>query len=219
MEQTFPLPLTIGREADNHLILLTTSVSRHHAEVVQDEEKVVITDLGSANGSYLNGSRIEKATIKDGDELIVGDVKIVVAFAKERRSSQRPSMDHLYGALSDGEAQPTITIRSIKGRSGLFADMGSTAKPAESPSSTESPKPAEVDPLSGDDLKSFISGRLQKDVDQDISEDVDKVAATYERRQKPEVPSPAPPHAKESSQEEPPKPSGIMGFFRRLLGG
>lgn len=64
---------TIGRESDNDIQLLDESVSRHHAHLSNMPNICEIADDGSSNGTFLNGNRIESATLRNGDELKIGD--------------------------------------------------------------------------------------------------------------------------------------------------
>ncbi|MCY7392181.1 MAG: FHA domain-containing protein, partial [Leptolyngbyaceae cyanobacterium CAN_BIN12] len=55
----------IGRSTDNHVILYSAVVSRHHVELCQGETGWEIVNLG-ANGTYLEGRRITKVPVEDG---------------------------------------------------------------------------------------------------------------------------------------------------------
>ena len=62
--------LTIGRSADCEITLPERPVSRYHARVRRQGDRYVIEDLGSKNGTYLNGTLVHgSATIQDGDEI------------------------------------------------------------------------------------------------------------------------------------------------------
>jgi len=62
--------LLLGRESDCDIIIPLRQVSRHHTRVFLSEEGAIVEDLGSKNGTYLNGHRIEApTTLNDGDEL------------------------------------------------------------------------------------------------------------------------------------------------------
>ncbi|MGA9532225.1 MAG: FHA domain-containing protein [Anaerolineales bacterium] len=65
--------LTIGRAADCDLQLVSPSVSRHHAELFQRQDDVWIRDLGSLNGTFVNGNRIQQARVSDGDLVTIQD--------------------------------------------------------------------------------------------------------------------------------------------------
>jgi pSer/pThr/pTyr-binding forkhead associated (FHA) protein len=70
--------LLIGRNEDNDVVLESPRVSRYHARVIWTGAEYRVEDLGSKNGTWLNGSRIETAShLKDGDTLQVGDVILV----------------------------------------------------------------------------------------------------------------------------------------------
>lgn len=68
--------IRIGRSADNDLVLDHLSVSRHHAEIRCDHGHWVITDLDSANGTYVNGQRITKVPLYHSDTVTVGKLHL-----------------------------------------------------------------------------------------------------------------------------------------------
>ncbi|HCU53531.1 MAG TPA: hypothetical protein DIC36_04360 [Gammaproteobacteria bacterium] len=64
--------LAIGRAPDNDLCLPDQVVSKHHARVgVTAEGSIVVEDLGSSNGTYVNGERITRHTLGDGDTVLI----------------------------------------------------------------------------------------------------------------------------------------------------
>jgi hypothetical protein len=71
-------PLVIGRLAECGVVLNDTNVSRRHAQVQLEDGAVVVEDLGSTNGSYLNGRRVTRATVRPGDELTIGTSRLRV---------------------------------------------------------------------------------------------------------------------------------------------
>lgn len=70
-------PLTIGRHEDNAIQLNDGSVSGHHAVVLKRGEIFLLKDLGSTNGTRVNGASVVEAVLKDGDKLVFGDVGAV----------------------------------------------------------------------------------------------------------------------------------------------
>lgn len=68
--------LTIGRAADNHVIIDASHVSSHHARVVMHEGRHVIEDAGSRNGTWLGGRRIQRHTLMPGDVVKVGSATL-----------------------------------------------------------------------------------------------------------------------------------------------
>lgn len=71
-------PLTIGRSQDNVLALADARVSRHHGRLQARRGTLVYTDLGSTNGSRVNGVRVDEIVLGEGDRLQVGDTVLIV---------------------------------------------------------------------------------------------------------------------------------------------
>jgi hypothetical protein len=72
----FPLPdegeVLIGRASDLDMVLVEDMVSRKHAKLMVSAGKVQIMDLGSTNGTFVNGKKVTRAPIKLGDRVLVG---------------------------------------------------------------------------------------------------------------------------------------------------
>ncbi|MBV8374230.1 MAG: FHA domain-containing protein, partial [Candidatus Eremiobacteraeota bacterium] len=66
----------IGRSEDNDVFLVDPSVSRTHAIVEIEGSEPVVRDLGSTNGTYVNGERVEARPLRDGDELTFGNTRM-----------------------------------------------------------------------------------------------------------------------------------------------
>jgi hypothetical protein len=73
--------LTIGRATDNDLVLPDGRVSRHHARLSGRRGTLVYSDLGSTNGSKVNGVAVGELVLGAGDRLELGDTVIVVEVA------------------------------------------------------------------------------------------------------------------------------------------
>ncbi|MGO4392035.1 FHA domain-containing protein [Variovorax sp. M-6] len=67
---------TIGRAATNDVALDSMQVSRRHAVVTMDGPFATIHDLGSRNGVYVNGARVQSFVLASGDEVSIGTFKI-----------------------------------------------------------------------------------------------------------------------------------------------
>lgn len=67
-----------GRGPDSGIFLADVTVSRHHAVFKVDAEGLTVTDLGSTNGTYVNGRRHEIAVLAPGDEVMLGKFHLVV---------------------------------------------------------------------------------------------------------------------------------------------
>jgi hypothetical protein len=71
-------PLTVGRATDNGLVVADPRVSRHHARLQARRGTLVFTDLGSTNGSRVNGVRVDECALGTGDRVVVGDTVLLV---------------------------------------------------------------------------------------------------------------------------------------------
>ena len=69
--------LTIGRLPDNDLALDRPGVSRRHARLERRGDKFIIQDLGSGNGTWVGGARIDKHILEDGDSIRIGDARLI----------------------------------------------------------------------------------------------------------------------------------------------
>jgi len=72
-------PVRVGRADDNDLVLADPEVSRHHARLERDGQGWRAIDLGSTNGTWVNGVRLDAATIAAGDEVAFGSIRYTVA--------------------------------------------------------------------------------------------------------------------------------------------
>ena len=70
--------LTIGRAADNDLVVPDGRVSRHHARISGRRGTLVYTDLGSTNGSRVNGAPVGELVLGAGDRIELGDTSVIV---------------------------------------------------------------------------------------------------------------------------------------------
>ncbi len=71
-------PVTIGRAPDNDIPIDNLAVSNYHARVYPEAGRLVLEDMGSLNGTFLNEQRVERAALRDGDAIQVGKHFIVV---------------------------------------------------------------------------------------------------------------------------------------------
>jgi pSer/pThr/pTyr-binding forkhead associated (FHA) protein len=67
---------TVGRVSDNAFEIPEASVSSHHCEILQRGGEVIIKDLGSTNGTFINGEKIDEAVLKPGQILRVGMIEM-----------------------------------------------------------------------------------------------------------------------------------------------
>jgi hypothetical protein len=75
-------PVVIGRMSSNDVVLADSNVSRRHAELRRDGEHWVLVDLGSTNGTLVNGKLAKEHSLSDGDRLSFGTSELLFKSAK-----------------------------------------------------------------------------------------------------------------------------------------
>lgn len=89
--QLFPVnhPLTIGRDTQCDIAIPMPHISRKHAEVFLEQGVLKVRDLGSANGTFINGEKLAQAELVNGDEVRVDEFCFKVIFAGEASEKQQ----------------------------------------------------------------------------------------------------------------------------------
>ncbi len=67
----------LGRGTDCDLRLVDPGVSRHHAELRVEHDQVVLVDLGSTNGTFVNGQPVRRVALSDGTHISLGRTQLV----------------------------------------------------------------------------------------------------------------------------------------------
>ena len=67
---------TVGRNPKADIFLNDQTVSRDHAELIRSGEIVIVRDRGSLNGTYVNGTVVDEAELRDGDRLQIGTFQL-----------------------------------------------------------------------------------------------------------------------------------------------
>ncbi len=78
--KTYPLrgATIIGRHSECHICVNADGISRKHAQIDAEAAGLVVTDLGSSNGTFVNGEKIERADLNVGDELKLDNIRFLV---------------------------------------------------------------------------------------------------------------------------------------------
>lgn len=121
--------LEIGRSGELRVQLIGASVSRRHAEVrLEPSGRAVVTDLGSRNGTFVNGERIEHKVLALGDTLEIGKSTFQL---EERPGEAPPELERPALSLLSGPAlDVTATIQ--RPQPGLLS--GTDLRPTTAPS-------------------------------------------------------------------------------------
>jgi serine/threonine protein kinase len=76
----------VGRTSDCDVVLRASDISKQHCRITIEPDRVTIEDLGSANGTFVNGTRIQKAQLEDRDRVRFADHEFKVRLARPRTS-------------------------------------------------------------------------------------------------------------------------------------
>lgn len=113
--------VVIGRSSDLDMVLVEDMVSRRHARITTYGNEIYIEDFGSTNGSFVNGEKITKARLKEGDRILVGTniIKLV-----HRDSEEGAGRDMRGGMGNDrGQASRTTGATLTGSISGLIEEV------------------------------------------------------------------------------------------------
>lgn len=104
---TFPLGrVIVGRSPDNEIYIQSKFVSRHHAQLVSDENGCVVEDLNSTNGVFLGEKQVKKYRLRDGDVVSLGVHELVYHDLRKTRNAgvaDTPNDDDQDSALGNSE--------------------------------------------------------------------------------------------------------------------
>ncbi len=103
----------IGRGADNEIVLENLSVSRLHAEIRLLGDRYVLTDMESANGTFVNGVRIAQTEILNGDAIGIG--KHILLFVNKAAAAAGADFDEKTALI---DAAPKIALLVLEGPNG-----------------------------------------------------------------------------------------------------
>ncbi|MBN2212402.1 MAG: FHA domain-containing protein [Sedimentisphaerales bacterium] len=128
----------IGRRNDCDIYIPHAYISRKHCRIIQQEDKLVVQDLGSANGTFLNNQRIMEGVLCAGDTILVGTLKFTVQIDGKPETIQPDEINEHNQAVS------ATTQRSqhnnVAGDSGTVVPQGTAANDPL----------ADLEPLAGD---------------------------------------------------------------------
>jgi pSer/pThr/pTyr-binding forkhead associated (FHA) protein len=153
--------LTIGRGEHANLRLGDAGLSRVHASLNRDSQRVWVLDEGSTNGTFVNGQRVTASgtPLKDGDQISLGDTtKIQVSFARETSpESGQPPASQPTAATASASGLPIVPIAmAAVVVIGILATVavvgwkmsGTNPKPDPTPiAQTFTPPPIQASPL------------------------------------------------------------------------
>jgi len=168
----------IGRRQDCDLMIPLGEISRKHCRIIRDSDSLRLEDLGSSNGTFHNGRRVQEAVLEPGDTVQVGPVAFVVQINGEPAEDEmRPVLggaaaaggdDDELEALPDDDLERTPGTELDDSGAGKASALDDELEPLEAddeltldddddkPARAKSHDSGELEPLSGDDSNSNI---------------------------------------------------------------
>lgn len=143
----FPLrphrEIIIGRSSELDMVLVEDMVSRKHAKIITEDNTVTIQDLGSTNGTFVNGEKVRTSEIKDGDRILIGTsiIKLVTIAGEQSTSltenearsrlavaaNKRPATKSMSGSIEEIPLPDLLQLLSTSRKSGVLvvrSDLG-----------------------------------------------------------------------------------------------
>lgn len=164
------LPATIGRGEDVKIRIPLSAVSRTHCELIEDDEELVVRDMRSSNGTFVNQERVDGSReLVPGDLLAIGPLVFVVridGFPAEIDALDCFAAGFVAGDDDDGSAPPP--------------PMQSRPRSADDPKTQEvrePPGPSQAQPGLGSILDDEGTG-FELDIDLDLPDDEDDSKAS-----------------------------------------
>jgi pSer/pThr/pTyr-binding forkhead associated (FHA) protein len=155
LQKVFPLPSTttiIGRRHDCDLCIPLMSVSRRHCQLYYDGKKLKIRDLGSHNGTILNGQRVKESDVNPGDAIRIGPLAFVTQIDGLPETIRHPAGMSETGLLSGSQ------------------ELDELGTEFDSHKTVTTPPADDFDALSGEFLADDGSGQADAEMDSFLDE-------------------------------------------------
>ncbi len=125
--------VVLGRSRKTDVKLRDAEISRKHCQIHNTGEGLVMTDLESSNGTYLNGRRIRQADLIDGDVVRLGhtEIKIVTASDEAPSSDAKADSENMMGAFDEYIGKDEAQGDEADGVNETTEDSGPLSAPAE----------------------------------------------------------------------------------------
>lgn len=146
-------PITVGRQLGNYITLHDDQISRFHCVIESKRGILGIRDLGSRNGTFVNGEKVQAKRLQDGDTVKVGSTEFVVDLGKGKEDAKsavasagaRPTshekmnpaesvkdLAQIAGQLPDRNVKPAdMTLLNARGKKALERNEAAAGAPAE----------------------------------------------------------------------------------------
>ena len=121
--------LIIGRSSELEMVLIEDMVSRHHAKITTTNDEIFIEDLGSTNGTFVNGEKITKCKLKEGDRILIGTSIIKLVYEEFEAGQSNMGSSGVSRPASEDRSAPALSSTTGARR---IAQQGHTAHGTQS---------------------------------------------------------------------------------------
>jgi pSer/pThr/pTyr-binding forkhead associated (FHA) protein len=106
----------LGRLDTNDIPVKDGKASREHAKIYKQGEQFAIVDLNSSNGTFVNGEKITKRILKNGDEIAIGTVRLVFELPEpeEKKAPARKGLDDAFDTAKKDGGRPAAAAAGGK---------------------------------------------------------------------------------------------------------
>ena len=105
-------PFTLGRNEDCDYQVVSSRVSREHAEIIRTRSGFSIRDLASTNGTFVNGQRIDQVRLTEGDILIIADVEF--SFRSPAAAGSARAATQIMSGGDDKPAEENVSLDFVQ---------------------------------------------------------------------------------------------------------
>ncbi|MEI7892346.1 MAG: FHA domain-containing protein [Myxococcales bacterium] len=97
----------VGRSSELDMVLVEDMVSRKHARITVQTDQIWIEDLGSTNGTFVNGEKIKKARLKEGDRILIGTsiLKLIAGDATQNNMDAKRELENVASQRRTSQAR------------------------------------------------------------------------------------------------------------------
>lgn len=117
--------ITIGRSPDNSIAIDNLAVSTHHAEIKSEQGGLVVEDLNSLNGTFVNNQRVKRSALKHGDVVLIGKHSIQV---DEKAQGDSPDVNRPSPSVKGTPRVDETLVLDTEKRRKMMQDMAAAGE-------------------------------------------------------------------------------------------
>lgn len=134
---------TIGRAPNCDIVINSQSVSKEHARIEVIDDKVILTDLGSRNGTFVNGVQVRSQKVHSGDKIALNDIIVELSDKAVQLTPRKPKRPALPRESVQFPAAPPMQVsydgnNALQASQGMGMPVGMSQQPSATPEEIQS---------------------------------------------------------------------------------